>query len=169
MRYVGAAYRAHDPRWAFSPLSGEGARLYGGRFNPKGMAALYLSMSIETALSEANRGFSSKLEPTTLVEYSVDCEDIVDLTAYAECIKHDVTDTVLACAWLALQEKKMPVPSQELALRLRSAGAAGILVPSFANAASSKGVNLVLWQWDGPPYSVVVHDPQGRLEKYPRL
>ncbi len=38
VRFQGLAYRAHDPRWSFKPLSGEGAAVHGGRFNPKGSA-----------------------------------------------------------------------------------------------------------------------------------
>jgi RES domain-containing protein len=34
------AYRAHDPRWSFTSLSGDGAALYGGRYNRKGVPAL---------------------------------------------------------------------------------------------------------------------------------
>lgn len=33
MRFRGIVYRAHDPRWSWPPVSGEGSRLYGGRFN----------------------------------------------------------------------------------------------------------------------------------------
>ncbi|WP_318012049.1 RES domain-containing protein [Mesorhizobium sp. CA7] len=35
-------------------MSGCGAELYGGRFNPKGMPALYASTAVVTALREAN-------------------------------------------------------------------------------------------------------------------
>ena len=47
MRFQGDCYRAHNPMWSFSPLSGAGAAIHGGRFNSKGMPALYLSLSIE--------------------------------------------------------------------------------------------------------------------------
>jgi RES domain-containing protein len=29
MRFRGVVYRAHDPRWSWPPVSGDGARLYG--------------------------------------------------------------------------------------------------------------------------------------------
>lgn len=35
MRYVGLLYRALNPVHAREPLSGEGARRYGGRFNAR--------------------------------------------------------------------------------------------------------------------------------------
>ena len=40
-RYAGPLYRALNPVYAREPLSGRGAELYGGRFNAKGVAALY--------------------------------------------------------------------------------------------------------------------------------
>lgn len=46
-RYSGLATQAHDPRRAFAPTSGAGAAIHGGRFNPKGMAALDLADTIE--------------------------------------------------------------------------------------------------------------------------
>ncbi|RWF09115.1 MAG: RES domain-containing protein, partial [Mesorhizobium sp.] len=41
--YSGRLYRALNPVYAREPMSGRGAELYGGRFNPKGMRALYAS------------------------------------------------------------------------------------------------------------------------------
>ena len=31
MRLAGTFYRGHDPKWAWSPLSGEGAAIHGGK------------------------------------------------------------------------------------------------------------------------------------------
>ncbi len=39
-RYQGPLYRALNPVYAREALSGRGAALYGGRFNPKGTATL---------------------------------------------------------------------------------------------------------------------------------
>ena len=44
-------WRIYNSRYA-APLSGEGARLYGGRWNPKGMAVLYLADSPALAMLE---------------------------------------------------------------------------------------------------------------------
>ena len=41
--YGGKLYRSLNPVFAREPLSGEGARRHGGRFNPKGTPALYCS------------------------------------------------------------------------------------------------------------------------------
>lgn len=169
MKAPPVAYRAHRPEWAMSPVSGEGARLHGGRFNRPGVAALYLGLKFETALLEANQGFDNKLEPTTIVQYDIDCEDIVDLTQASERRRWDAPPRVLQCGWLELSHKGKPVPSWDLADRLIKAGIAGILVQSFAPGAKAKDVNLVLWKW-GPrlPHKVVAVEPNKRLEAVER-
>ena len=60
MRFQGLCYRGHDPRWAFSPTSGEGAALHGGRFNPVGMPALYLALTIEGLFVEVSDAYGTK-------------------------------------------------------------------------------------------------------------
>ena len=62
-RYQGLLYRAINPVHAREPLSGEGARRHGGRFNPRGLPALYTSRSVMTAVREANQ--IGTLQPTT--------------------------------------------------------------------------------------------------------
>lgn len=44
-------WRIYNSRYA-APLSGEGARLYGGRWSPKGLAVLYLADSPALAMLE---------------------------------------------------------------------------------------------------------------------
>ncbi|RZK97498.1 MAG: RES domain-containing protein [Hymenobacter sp.] len=45
-------YRIQTQRFASTTLSGEGARLYGGRWNPEGIPLVYTSASPELALLE---------------------------------------------------------------------------------------------------------------------
>jgi RES domain-containing protein len=45
-------WRILAPKWAHDPLSGDGAARFGGRFNPKGIPALHVSESIDTAFAE---------------------------------------------------------------------------------------------------------------------
>ena len=166
MRFVGDVYRAHDPRWSWTPLSGRGAALGGGRFNLRGQPALYLSLTPMTAVREASAGFAHRLEPLLLCTYAVDCEDIVDLRDAAGHAEYGIARTDLACAWaLDLAEGRQP-GSHGVVRRLLDRGAAGLLAPSFARGAAPHDHNLVLWRWGrNLPHRVDVHDPSGRMPK----
>lgn len=166
MRFVGTAYRAHDPRWSFKPTSGEGAAIRGARFNPKGVPALYLALSIMTAVKEANQGLARRIDPCVLCSYDVDCEDIADLTSVQGRAEHGISLDDMACAWAwDLSEGRRP-GSWRVHDRLREKGIAGILVPSFAPGAGSEDINLVLWDWGlDLPHKIVVYDPSNRLPK----
>ncbi|HTN95754.1 MAG TPA: RES domain-containing protein, partial [Nordella sp.] len=63
MRFTGICYRAQDPAWSFKPVSGDGAALRGARFNPRGVPALYLALSIIGAVKEANQGLAHRIDP----------------------------------------------------------------------------------------------------------
>lgn len=166
MRFTGRCYRGHDPAWSFTPLSGEGAAITGGRFNRKGERALYLALDIMTAVAECTQGFSHRLQPLLMCEYDVDCEDIADLREDAGRRKHKVAGEDLACGWLSCQLARREAPSWLVADRLRGEGYAGILVPSFVPGASDANRNLVLWRWGADlPHQVQVFDPSGRLPK----
>ncbi|MDQ2080393.1 RES domain-containing protein [Xanthobacteraceae bacterium Astr-EGSB] len=166
MRFARTCYRAHDPRWSFKPLSGDGAAVHGGRFNRRGLPALYLALSIETAVREANQGFAFKIDPCVLCSYEVDCADVADLRTDAGRTVHKVEITDLDCAWFALAASGQEPPSWRRADRLMAEGMAGIIVPSFAPGATEADQNLVLWTWnDSLPHRVRVFDPGGRLPK----
>ena len=166
MRFAGSCYRAVDPVRAAAPLSGDGAAMRGGRFNAKGQPALYLALSIEGAVVEAAQGFGHRLEPLTICMYEVDCADIVDLRDDAGRAAARVELDDMACPWALDLANGVEPASWRVVRRLVAGGAAGILVPSFANRARADMTNLVLWQW-GPerPHQVLVHDPHGRLPK----
>jgi RES domain-containing protein len=166
VRLQGVAYRAHNPKRSWSPLSGEGARLHGGRFNPAGMAALYLSLDWSTAIIEASQGFAFRLPPLTIVSYEIDCEDIADLTSPEERARHRVSVNALACAWRLLADTGAAVPSWRITERLIAAGLAGIIVPSFAVGAGRDAKNLVLWRWSEElPHRVTIIDAERRLPR----
>lgn len=161
MRWQGTAWRAHHPRWSWAPLSGEGAALKGGRFNPAGVPALYLALSIEGMWIEMGHGFAHRLDPLTVCAYEVDVDGITDL--------RDASGADLAamgCPWALDRAEGRKPASWAIAQRLIAEGASGILVPSFANRARPGMANLVLWRW-GPqlPRKVTVHDPSGRLPR----
>lgn len=166
MRFEGTCYRAHDPRWSFKPLSGDGAAIRGARLNPKGMPTLYLALGVMTAIKEANQGLAHKIEPCVLCSYEVACDDIADLRTPESRAEHHVRFEDLACPWFGLLAQGREPPSWEIARRLYDEGKAGILVPSFAPGATAEDHNLVLWRWsDRPPHRVQVFDPSGRLPK----
>jgi RES domain-containing protein len=166
VRFGGVCYRAHDPRWSFKPTSGAGASIRGARFNPKGVPALYLALTVMGAVKEANQGFARRLDPCVLCSYDVDCEDVADLTTERSRKSHRVRLADLECAWMtALAEGKRP-QSWAVHDRLKAAGHAGILVPSFAPGATPDNQNLVLWRWGSRrSHRVKVIDPSGRLPR----
>ncbi|QGM47205.1 RES family NAD+ phosphorylase [Methylocystis heyeri] len=166
MRFRATCYRAHDPRWSFQPLSGAGAAMRGARFNPKGAPALYLALTIMTAVKEINQGFAHKIEPCVLCSYDVDCEDVLDLRSEEDRKAASASLEDMACAWFSDISQGREPPSWRIARQSMKAGAAGILVPSFAPGARADDQNLVLWKW-GPalPHKVSVFDPSGRLPK----
>ena len=166
MRLQGLVWRAHNPRWAFEPASGEGAARHGGRFNRVGVPALYTSTRVETAWAEAQQAFPFKAQPMTICGYEVDCEDIADLTDVATLKALGVDRAALGCPWEYLADKGEMPPSWALADRLIAAGRAGILAPSFASGASIADVNAIFWRWAAePPHRVEVIDDLGRLPK----
>jgi RES domain-containing protein len=166
LRFVGVCYRAHDPRWSFAPLSGDGAAIHGGRFNPKGVATLYLARDPMTAVKEANQGFAHKIEPCVLCSYDVDCEDVVDLATDEGRASHGVAAQDMAIGWFSFLAEGREPPSWRLARRLMKEGAAGALVPSYATGATAQDRNLVLWDWGAQrPHKIAVFDPSGRLPR----
>lgn len=168
MKAPAAAYRAHNPIWHRDPTSGAGAAKKGGRFNPKGVAALYLSLRYETAILEASQGFKNKMQPLTIVQYELDFDDVVDLRVPKEQAAWKAPLKLLGSKWEFLASKSKPVPTWDLADRMTSAGVAGIVVPSFAHKATGKDANLVLWKWGRrPPHKCVAVDDEGRLLRLP--
>lgn len=164
MRFTGRVYRAHNPQWSWSPLSGEGARRYGGRFNRRGVPALYTSLSPLTAIREAEP-LGRPMQPLTLCAYDVDAEPIFDALDEELCRALRVGASELTCpAWEAeMRAGSMPA-SQTLADRLAAVGYVGMRVQSYAKGAGDDDVNLVLWKWGANrPVRVVLIDDEGRL------
>ena len=163
MRYEGKLYRALNPAYAREPLSGRGAELYGGRFNPKGMPALYTSLSVLTALREANQVGS--LQPTTLVCYEADIERVFDTRDGAALEAEDMHAAAIAApGWRDEMKASGEARTQNFARRLVSDGYHGLLVRSFAPAARNDDLNLVLWRWShAAPCRLTLIDDEGRL------
>ena len=136
-RYKGPLYRALNPVYARDPLSGRGAALYGGRFNPKGVATLYTALDPVTALREANQ--VGDLQPTTLVSYRADLGPVFDTREAQALAAYDMTPEALADqGWRAAMLDGRKVPTQEFAKTLIKAGFAGCLVRSFAQGTGAE-------------------------------
>lgn len=163
MRFRGLLYRALNPVWAREPLSGEGARRHGGRFNPRGMPALYAAQSVMTAIREANQ--VGTLQPTTLVAYRADLDPVFDGTDPAALAAVGATPALLAADdWRLRMQRDGKAPTQALAERLAAAGYVGVQVRSFAPGAGAGDLNLVLWTWgDRAPARLQLVDDEGRL------
>ena len=168
MRFRGLVYRAHNPQWSWTPLSGEGARRHGGRFNRRGLAALYTSLTPLSAIREA-QPLGRPMRPLTLCAYEVDAEPVFNALDEARRRAFGVLDSHLACpAWEAEMLAGGIPASQALADRLIAAGYAGMRVRSFVVGAGVDDVNLVIWKWGSErPGRVVLIDDEGRLSGDP--
>lgn len=163
MLYRGPLYRALNPIYAREPLSGRGAELYGGRFNPKGVPALYSSLTVMTALREANQAGS--FQPTTLVSYEAEIEDIFDCRDEA-ALQTEAMDTAALAdrSWRDQMKATGGARTQAFARRLIGKGFRAMLVRSFAPGTNEGDLNLVLWQWgDAPPSRLTLVDDEDRL------
>lgn len=165
MFFKGEIYRALNPLYAREPRSGRGAALYGGRFNNQGIPALYTSLSIVTAIREANQVGS--LQPTTLVAYRADIERVFDSRDDATLAAYGMDSTALADpTWRDQMKSNGEAKTQAFARRLIADGHQGLIVRSFARGASDDDLNLVLWRWgDDAPSTLTVIDDENRLSR----
>ena len=160
--YEGTVFRAHNPRWSWTPLSGDGARRYGGRFNPVGTPALYTSERASTALLEASP-LGRPFQPLTLVAYRVRARlaDAVEDTAALGIAAAELNHPTWA---RDMADGRVP-PQHGLAARLTAEGYHGLRVRSFARGARAVDVNVVLWRWGREGADVEVIDDEGRLKR----
>jgi RES domain-containing protein len=166
MDYAGLLYRALNPVYAADPLSGQGAALHGGRFNPRGMAALYVAMSLPTALREANQ--VGHLQPTTLIAIQATVRNLFDTRDESTLGQHGLTEAELADpGWRDAMLRKGEAPTQTLARKIHAGGHAGMVVRSFARGADALDFNMVLWRVDGPGVTLEVIDDHNRLSPKP--
>jgi RES domain-containing protein len=70
-------YRAFERKRAATAFSGEGARLYGGRWNSVGTAILYTSQTFSLALLEIMVNAASARLPSDMVYVPIDIPDSV--------------------------------------------------------------------------------------------
>jgi RES domain-containing protein len=165
IRYDGKLYRALNPVYAREPLSGKGAELHGGRFNARGVAALYTSLSVMTAIKEANQ--IGNLQPTTLVSYEAVIATVFDSGDDAALAAEGISAADLADpSWRDQMKKSGLAATQAFANRLIASGHHGLLVRSFAPGAGPNNLNLVLWTWqDMGEARLTLIDDENRLTR----
>lgn len=120
-------------------LSGEGARVNGGRLNVRGsFPVVYGSLSEETALKEANarakRYGLVVRKPRIFVSIHLDLQRVLDLTDATTRHTLDLPLKVLREEdWEKLQDSGVEALGQALGRAAWQAGAEGVVIPSFAH------------------------------------
>ena len=159
----GTYYRAMRPAWAFAPLSGEGAAANGGRWNAKGVPALYLAADPMTTLAEYNQDILFR--PVTLAEYHITSANFIDCTTQSARAACGLDDELFIAPWRAQTLTGQIPGSWSVADRLRQDGFDGMLYPSRING----GTCLALWRWNEPGGCIVsVTDLDGRMPYHDR-
>ena len=165
MRFRGVVYRAHLPERALrDPLSGQGAALYGGRFNRKGIPALYTSLSLAGAVREVSRaGFP--IQPVLLCSCEVDSSPIFDAAEPELLAQEGIRPGDLDRPdWRRDRDQGRIPACWTAADGLIARGYAGMLVPAFFRGAGPDDRNLVLWKWgDALPSRIRLVNDEGRL------
>jgi RES domain-containing protein len=152
---VGISVRVTSDKFAHNPISGEGSRLVGGRFNirlglkdcldlPDGIQAIYLADSPETALREANlirqpsridRLLDDEGYTYFLIRYEL--SRVLDLT-----LGNIFDRQLLTGEWDTYDAIDLTSPTQRIALAAFQLGIPALKVPSAQNQA---GHNLVIF------------------------
>jgi RES domain-containing protein len=156
-------WRAFVPRWAYLPLSGEGAARFGGRWNPVGEPTIYAARELSTAWAEYNQGFVQ--HPALIAQLELTAVDLADLTDPATLAEFGVAPEIHKSEWRALLDEGRAPETHLLRVKLIEAGKDGVIYPSFM---SPGGTCVALWRWNGegePKLRIV--DPDHRLPRTP--
>lgn len=153
----GRWWRMLSPRWHHDPLSGTGAARNGGRWNAKGMSALYLSATHATAIAEYMQAL---IHPGTLTPYDVASGAILDLTDATVRKQVGVDEALLRSPWRLIRDVERREPETwAFGRQACEAGFEGLRAGSM----QGNGANLVLWRWGVEGANVSVVDPQADL------
>ena len=130
-------------------LSGVGAAKSGGRWNPKGMEALYASLDQVTATKEAYQNFThygwalAKVRPRVIAGVEVQLQAVLDLTVPRHLRKLGFTLRDLTTEdWRSIQASGEESWTQAIGRGSRASGFEAMLVPS---ARHRQGRNIVIF------------------------
>jgi len=154
-------WRAFVPKWAFAPLSGEGAARFGGRWNPLGAPTIYAARELSTAWAEYNQGFVQ--HPALIAQLQLDDAVLADLTDAAVLAELGISENIHRCEWRMEIDRGAVPETYRLRDRLIGQGYDGVVYPSFM---SPGGTCVALWRWNAPgaPQLDII-DPDGRLPR----
>ena len=130
-------------------LSGHGAGAHGGRWNPRGLTAIYASLDPVTATKESyhellQAGFpASVIRPRVMVGLAIDLKQVLDLTdgRIRRSLGLTLADLIEE-VWSAIQLSGEEPWTQAIGRGAAEAGFEGILVPS---ARQLRGKNAVIF------------------------
>lgn len=149
--FSGTTYRSCTPSYATETdlVTGEGSKLHGARWNPKGIAVVYAADSPETAMAESlahYRYFSIPVQsamPRVFVAIALKLKCVVDLReSNVRQRLHVSNATMITIDWRnEVKAGVLPV-TQAIGQAAFAAGVEGIIVPS---AAQSDGFNVLVF------------------------
>ncbi len=152
LSFAGIGYRFVALRYADPDraLSGEGASSYGGRYNPRGLRAVYLSEDARTAVAETGYGvslggrFSGKdREPRLLLAVEFRLGRVLDLRGDEVQRALGITRAEMTSpGWREASRSGFVPPTQAVGLAAYRAKFEGLVVPSAAMAGA---YNLVVF------------------------
>lgn len=164
-------YRSAAPEFATTSdlNTGEGARRFGGRWNPVGTASVYASLSPQTALEETlahARYYSLPINtsmPRTFVAVDVKLEAVLDLTDGSNRSALRISEKrLLGCDWRAEVNSGNTPVTQEVGRIAAAVGLEAILVRS---AADKSGHNVVVFPDNLKTSSHIAVVSPGRLSR----
>ncbi len=165
--FHGEIYRSVSPKYATARdlVTGEGAKRFGGRWNPVGVPAIYGSLTPQTALEETlahARYYGLPINtsmPRTFVAIHVELSRVLDLTAGRNLQSLRVSEQrMLECDWRKVGAAGREPVTQRIGRLAAEANLEAILVRSSAD---NDGSNLVVFSdnlWTTSRVSVVSPD-----------